>query len=336
VTNTAVAPEFGFGQGFDVYKESGAELSNAERRKRLGSVFDADTLNDLAFPWLEVNAEGPFFLYMHSVDPHAPYMPPEEFDRYYTEYEGDVDGSQASVDALKDKRWRDDPEGVKRLVALYDGEIRFNDHEIGRLLDEMERLGVLDDTLVVFLSDHGEELYDRGTSGHGHLNLHRELTQVPLIFRLPGVIPAGRRVAPMVSGLDVMPTVLDLLGIAVPEQAEGRSLVPLIQGGEAPDPLLYAFRVKQVKDLSSLRTDEYLFIEQPTGKRALYDVRTGEQEDLFPGLPETGKRMWEKRLGAFRQRRAECEINLRARQGDETLDIPDELKERLRALGYLK
>jgi arylsulfatase A-like enzyme len=118
--------------------------------------------------------------------------------------------------------------------ALYDGEVRVFDDLLGRWVRRLEELGLLDDTLIVVLADHGEELLERGHVGHCSCNLkgtlYDECIRIPLILRLPGKLPAGRVVRRQVSQIDVMPTVLELAGLPIPQFVEGISLLPLILG----------------------------------------------------------------------------------------------------------
>ncbi len=120
------------------------------------------------------------------------------------------------------------------LDALYDGEVRVFDDLVGRWVRRLEELELLEDTLIVILADHGEELLERGHVGHCSCNLkgtlYDECVRIPLIMRLPGRLPAGRVVRRQVSQIDVMPTLLELAGLAIPDFVEGSSLLPLIRG----------------------------------------------------------------------------------------------------------
>jgi arylsulfatase A-like enzyme len=132
-----------------------------------------------------------------------------------------------------------DPEVyVRREKAWYDGSILAMDAEIERIVARLEELGLADDVLFVFMSDHGEEFLDHGSHWHG-LNVYAENTAVPLILWGPGRVPAGVTVDEIVQSLDVMPTLLDLAGLEIPETAQGQSLVPLMsaaaRGGSASE-----------------------------------------------------------------------------------------------------
>ena len=129
---------------------------------------------------------------------------------------------------------------LAHMVALYDGEIAYTDGEIGQVLQVLRDLRLSEKTLVIVLSDHGEGFLEHGKIRHAN-SLYEELLHVPLIMRLPGVIPAGKRVAGNVSHVDLMPTVLELLEAPSPSQMQGIDLSPAILGDQPlPDRLIYS------------------------------------------------------------------------------------------------
>ena len=232
VTNGNLAPEFGLGQGFQTYvhlKERGVEV---HRR--------AEELHAEAIGWLgERSKEQPFFLYVHATDPHAPYTPPAGFQK---EFAPNLRYPQASslqviTELFKGERQADD-HLREDLVRLYDAEIAYWDHEFGNLLDYLENAGLANDTIVVLVSDHGEEFAEHGGWQHS-TSVHSEQIQVPFVIRLPLEWGAGTKVTTPVQHVDIFPTLLDLLGISGEEvkvQLDGRSLVPDITGAEWPLP----------------------------------------------------------------------------------------------------
>ncbi len=209
---------FGVDQGFDFYDDHVTryreDLRGEEMRRAQNLFFDerpAGEVNDAILPWLEANADRPFFAWIHYYDPHQPTMPPSPYDQLYA----------------------DDP---------YDGEIAYADEAIGVVLRHLERLGVSERTLVIFTSDHGEGLDQHQESTHSQL-LYNSTQNVPLIIRVPG----GRQnavVEEWVSLVDILPTVLDLLDIRPPSGLHGKSLAGHLQTGslgEEPRPIpLYA------------------------------------------------------------------------------------------------
>jgi iduronate 2-sulfatase len=122
---------------------------------------------------------------------------------------------------------------IAHLQALYKGEISFTDQQIGRVLDELDQLGLTKNTILVITADHGESLGTLGRWFHGPRLNYTDI-HVPLIIRFPGVIPANQSIPATVESIDIMPTILDLLQVPVPPAVQGTSLVPLIRG-HAPD-----------------------------------------------------------------------------------------------------
>jgi hypothetical protein len=176
-------------------------------------------------------------MFAHYYDPHEPYAPPAPYDTlFYPEYDGQIGNSFVLHDhfpgvqgmnfedlqTLKAKDW-------DQIKALYDGEIAFTDRAIDHLLEGLTDRGLLERTIVVFLSDHGEEFFEHLGFGHGH-TLFGEVIRVPLVFSFPSRLPAGRRITRQVRLVDVMPTVLDLLGVETDTALEGVSLLPLLTG----------------------------------------------------------------------------------------------------------
>ncbi len=180
----------------------------------------AELVLDDALAWLAENASEPFFLYVHTVDPHAPYGPPAPFRARFA--------SGVVEKALQPPRGTTAvPEAERqRLVDLYDAEIAYSDHHFGRLLDNLRDLGRADDTLVVFLSDHGEEFFEHGEWGHNP-RMYQEVVHVPLIWRIPDWPEEGRglRHEGLVLQVDVVPTLLDALGLEPDPALPGTSLL---------------------------------------------------------------------------------------------------------------
>ena len=226
ITNPNLSPAFGFDRGFDDF---------VELPKDTGS----DGVHRAVTDWLEERAEqGPFFLWVHTLDPHAPYVAPEPFaGRLAPGVDGEVGRrSLAILDDLQAGRRRLDAGLLEQLEALYDAAIAANDHSFGALLDALDSRGLRDGAMIILLSDHGEEFHEHGNWQHGRA-LHAESIRVPLIVKLPaatGGRSAGnrRRVAQRVRHVDLLPTTLDFLGLAPAAEAEGRSLLPLIAGTE--------------------------------------------------------------------------------------------------------
>jgi arylsulfatase A-like enzyme len=196
-------------------------------------TFVARTMRD-ACRWLERNyTHERFFLYVDTFDPHEPWDPPQHYrDMYDPGYEGEV------VDhPLNDYDDYLTPEELRHCQALYAGEVTLVDTWLGQLFETIERLGLYEDTAVIFLSDHGHYIGDHGRVGKGGHGpdgpwpYYQEVSHIVLMGRVPGAVP-GQRINALVQPVDIMPTVLELAGLRAPEGIQGISLAPLFYGGE--------------------------------------------------------------------------------------------------------
>ena len=202
VGNPQLTMRYGFGQGFDKF---------AREIKRPSADY-----NDMVAEWLDgLTDDEPWFIYVHTMDPHAPYRPSEP---YLSEFAPNDD----QMPSWK-PRWKWPSEVLPFFSDRYDGEIAQNDSSFGALLGILQERGLYEDALVVFTSDHGEEFKEHGKWRYGE-NLHAETLNVPLIVRLPRQF-SGRRVLPAVQHIDLMPTILDYVGLEIPDRVQGRSLV---------------------------------------------------------------------------------------------------------------
>ncbi len=221
-------------RGFDRYLNYPAWGSWDE-----GRLPKAQRLNDIALPELDrLAAEGqPFFMLLRHMDPHAPYLPPQPFERAF--YHGnECDPTNRSMEpVLAFKPFRDFlaswmPPGITDkdyVIAQYDGAVAYMDVGIQNILMALEGLGILDDTIVVINSDHGETLYDHDCF-FDHHGLYDQTLHVPLIIRYPAKVPAGVRVAGYNQHKDLVPTLLELAGIDAGLPFDGRSLMPMVRG----------------------------------------------------------------------------------------------------------
>lgn len=204
---------------------------------------------DRLIPWLEDHRDVPFYVFLHVFDPHDPFRPRNPYDTHWAEaargeqYEKDVEKLKKFIKHPFMKRLGlpttaelaaaglDKEEFISHLHDWYDGSIRGMDAEIGRLFAHLRTLGLEEKTLVVFTSDHGEEFLEHGRTFHGQ-SAYGELANVPLIMRRPGAVPAGVTIDQTVQSIDIMPTVLELSGLPVPEGIQGQSLVPLLSSAQ--------------------------------------------------------------------------------------------------------
>lgn len=223
--NPALHAGTGFGRGFKTFFAPPASFDWFQRH--------ADDLSRRLLPWVKAHRDEPFFLYAHYLDPHDPYDNPDLVGGqsvFNPGYSGTVTGHSVhriygGFDPLPNPS-----EDVPQLTALYDSEIAYVDRFVGDLL---EALGpeVLADTLVIFTSDHGEELYEHGGWKHGQ-SLYEEQIHVPLVMRWDGHLPAGRRVAGTVELLDIVPTIMAAAGASADPSWQGENLLPAARGDE--------------------------------------------------------------------------------------------------------
>ncbi len=222
-------------RGFDQYLNySGWGSWNEGRSPK------AENLNKVALPELDrlVAQDQPFFLFLRHMDPHAPYLPPEPFERMFY-YGNESDPSNKSMEpVMAFKPFRDFfaswmPPGISDkdyVIAQYDGSIAYMDAAIQTIFTALEAHGILDDTIVALNGDHGETLYDHDCY-FDHHGIYDVTLHVPLIIRYPARVPAGRRVAGFNQHKELVPTLLDLAGIdASGIQFEGKSLMPMVRG----------------------------------------------------------------------------------------------------------
>jgi arylsulfatase A-like enzyme/Tfp pilus assembly protein PilF len=290
---------FGLNQGFDFYYDhfdfSRLDEANLDEMERPGNI-----VADAALDWLGKNAQKKFFLWMHLYDPHFPYRPPEPYAHEYADH-------------------------------LYDGEIAFADEQVGRLLGFLKDKGLYRNTLIVLSGDHGESLGEHGEKTHGFF-IYNATMRVPLVIKLPESA-AARTVTDLVSLVDLMPTVLAALGMEIPAQVQGRSLLPALREdkgdrdrslyGETYLPRLH-FNWSELRGAENAR---YHFIDAP--RPELYDLTKdpGEVHNLFAEKKAVAEEMRSKLVALIREYSAGKEMA-------EKTGLDPALMERLKSLGY--
>ncbi len=291
---------WGIARGFDTFVDE-FELEPSGRAN-LGSVQrDGAETVERAAAWLDARPEGPFFLWVHLFDPHDPYEPPEPFASRYAR-------------------------------NPYLGEVAYTDRLVGRLREELERRELLASSLVVVTSDHGEGLGSHREAFHGYF-VYDSTVRVPLLVRPPFGPFAGRTVERPVSHVDLLPTVLEAVGLPAPAEAQGRSLLPDLFEMEAGERAVYTESLYPLlhygwAPLRALRTSKYKLIEAPRWE--LYDLVADpeEQSNLADELPDVARRM-RKELGELSSK---LEAGAAAAPQPE---LDEETLRQLRALGYV-
>ena len=242
VANPFAGRVSGLQRGFDYLDEWAVIQRYRKDAEDRGT--DSAAVNKIVFPWLDEHREEPFFLYVHTTDPHAPYRPPAGFEEKFANPAETADFNR-TYKRLVDKREYGGGAVVNRAGCLrngvnpdrflhqaidrYDGEILHNDWSLEQLVAKLKQLGVLDNTLIVVVSDHGEEFWEHGWTAHGQ-SLYQELAHGVLVMWNPKLIPSARRVTEPVQLIDVMPTVLDLLSVKIPDVVQGQSLAVFAKG----------------------------------------------------------------------------------------------------------
>jgi arylsulfatase A-like enzyme len=339
-----VSAAFGFAEGFDSYYERTDEVL-LDKAAEL-------CLRDAA-RWIEQNRHKNFFLFIHTYQPHDPYACPSPYKTLFlsensrwghinlTGYLGGKSGIFKELPA--DER--------QNIVDLYDAEIRYTDEQLIRpLIQKLKDLSLYDQTLIVFTSDHGEEFFEHNGWGHGH-SLYDESLRVPLIVKFPEFGYKGAKVGSIVSLVDVLPTILDYLRIN-PKRYEfdGRSLLPLLEGRERGDrtflsdvgenvlnlhlPQKIAMNLgplKLILNKALHKKDSAFFQYPPPAVRAveLFDLSAdaAERINIVDRESQTAARILDRIEDTFSRAKQQ-------KPGKAVLD--EELKEQLRALGYIK
>jgi len=221
-----------FARGFKTY------MNPVAGSVHLTQAVTADQINDMALPWLERNKDRDFFLFLHYWDPHTPYNPPQQYKRLF--YKGnEKDPKNKSLEGIKDfmvypftQRLLDAMgEGItdiEYVIAQYDAEIRYVDEKFGEVIEALEAFGILEDTLIIVTSDHGENLGENGVY-FDHATVHEPTIHVPLILHHPS-FPRGKRVGAFVQLIDIAPTIFEFLNLPQPSSFQGKSLLGLIKG----------------------------------------------------------------------------------------------------------
>ncbi len=233
--NSTISSDFGFVRGYDAFHRAWGDPVESDLRALKSPEERADyTWDNFVRPFLSEDADDPFFIYLHEIDPHGPYTPESPYDAMYdTGYAGHIDLTPTLMWLARHNRINLSYAEKEYLRSRYRGEISFMDDYLGRLLEHMNNDGLRDDTLLLFLSDHGEEFLEHGSLNHRN-SLYEELLRVPMIFSLPGVLPSGQKTFTPIEMVDITPTLLDLLGFDPAAEMQGRSMLPVLAGGGAP------------------------------------------------------------------------------------------------------
>ena len=327
--NGWVHPEFGFDQGFASYvADTGATLESTRRR---------------VVRWLREHHDVPFFLFVHTYQPHQPYDQPPPYDAIFVE-PGHVGyalpGVTVPVGILEDFQkgfYTPTEADVEAFRALYDGEVRYVDDFVADLVASLEELRLVGRTVVVFTSDHGEEIFEHGRFTHGDA-LYDEVMRVPLIFWGPGLIDGGVEIEPAVSLLDILPTVVELVGGKVDGLVQGRSLLSGLTGGrdaiEARELFGEGFGKDSVPSYCLWRgSDKYILVPGDSeAAEELYDLSSDPGETVNLAGSDAAK---SSELRATVEAWVEANRRIGEAFVGSSTAPDDDVLERLRSLGYI-
>jgi arylsulfatase A-like enzyme len=274
----------GFARGFEQFEHF------HPRRRRENPLEVAETV----LAWLRAMPPEPFFYFWHEYTAHSDYTAlPEYLAPFEKPYDGVLDGTTKQLKQVREGAIEVDDDDVRHLLNLYRAGVRQVDAQVGRVIEELRSSGRLDRTLVVVVSDHGEEFLEHGGVLHGQTQ-YEEVLRIPLLMRGPG-IPPGRRIHQPVSLVDVVPTVLALLGMDGPHDLDGRDLSPLFSetaSGNWPERALFGgagHNTPGREPLRSVRRGRYKLIHDPSRQQfELFDLQAdpAERSDRAAALPD--------------------------------------------------
>jgi arylsulfatase A-like enzyme len=347
--NPFISSEFGFNRGYDLF----LYLPYADRFDILllnlyskitpylnipsnGGAFYAplSDMNQRIKDFLENNQNKPFFIYIHTMDTHIPYLPPSKYirnflDNYRRGYTNDYYLQRTNKMERSGSHW---DKALTNLIARYDGSILYLDEYIGKLWTHIEKLHLQEKTLLIITADHGDEHNEHGKLFHGD-DLYEETIHVPLIFYHSNVLPQGKVITQLVGHIDIMPTILDILNLSGDKDMKGLSLLPIIR--DQSQSLSRDFILSQANDKVAIMNDKWKYIANLDNNQNIkgiefYDLLNDPRElhNLAQEKIEIKKVMQAKLLDYLKHaesRKLEMKID----------NITPKLREHLKALGYI-
>lgn len=297
VGSFTVDSRFGLDQGFDVYDDN---LAGGEAFKPLNAERKADKVYAAFRSWLDKRKERPFFCWVHFYDPHIPYDPPA-------------------------------PYNIDFADSPYDGEIAYMDRYVGQVTEALREKNLLQRTLIVLAGDHGEAFGEKVETGHG-VFLYDGTLRVPMIFWAEGHLPRGLVVKPRVRLIDIVPSILDMLGLPLSGEIQGTSLLPYISGREkrSLDSYVETYFPRENygwSELVGLVDGDWKYIQAP--KPELYNLKDDPGENINALGRESGQ------AREMRSRLQEIIAASSSKLASAKRELTSEEREKLRSLGYV-
>jgi arylsulfatase A-like enzyme len=332
IANPVLAACFGFSRGFDHFDEVFRKADRDPLKPLDWGDVDASLVVDDVAAWLKEHQCERFFTYIHFLEPHGPYDSSEQFRRRV------MDPGRK--------------EGLDDLSVRYDGRLAYVDSQVGRLLAEIDALGLREKSVIVFMADHGEALGERGMTGHGK-NGYVEMARVPLGIRLPAACRAApARRSEIMPLTDLLPTLADLLQFTPPGTMQGRSRLGLLAGEQEPEPAFAVTRGRGEDDTGgkediaevcyAFRVPGYTLVLGHQGRQVeLYDSEADPEEnhDLASQRRDVVKRL-RRQFSAWADTQRNRPVVLRGGKlptpPSKAPEVDEKTRKRLRALGYLK
>ncbi|NIM90309.1 MAG: sulfatase-like hydrolase/transferase [Candidatus Aminicenantes bacterium] len=339
-----VSARFGFSKGFDSYHETKGALYIQESVEHLFRRTDK---------WIDNNKDKLFFLFLHTYQVHGPYDPPPPYDQVFSKrkIQDKTKFFERVLGRRKNKFITVNDQEKEDIISLYDGGIRYTDeHLIKPLVKKLQKTGLYDRTAIIFTSDHGEEFYDHEGWTHSH-SLYNELIRIPLIIKFPHSKFKAKRIENFVRLIDIVPTVLEELGLEVSDYGfNGNSLLKMIRGEGEGDRSFISYLGPEgflhIPEKISMNKNRYkLILNSPYTKKTLsyfrpppppfqrielYNLEEDplESNNLALHLREIAQEMQIKLVEYLKKAREKKAL--------ERAFIDEELEERLRALGYIE
>jgi len=296
--------------------------------------YSATDLTNAALNWVLKKPKNKFFIWMHYIAPHTPYLPPPPYDRLYVNDEyynphktaGFVDNLEGRGGIPPDAAIESISE-VDYYIAQYDGEIKYADRQIGRFIKKLKELKLYENTLIIISADHGESLGEHNVYFEHAAGLYDESIKIPLIVKLPQEKFRGKIINRQVRAVDIMPSILDILNVKVSENIDGESLYPLITG-RGVYKSQYSF--SKTAAMNSIRTEEWkLIYYEDNNSYELFNLKEDPQR-LTNLYDDEGKIA--QMLSSEMEEIASIPSDIK--RGTE--DIDKKAKEVMRSLGYVQ